>query len=159
MHFCWFFSAGLPTYKFCFCLNFFLSFCLNLSRLRLIGLAVLKIMAIALEKDAKDDKKKEEKNKKTKTVDIRWLSLTDPETTVMKKMRVVEQDIYAKFGWDWLSGLEDIGNSVGGGGGRRRRRRRRKKVILKARLPQRGIWPINQIQCSMGTVPFVFGYG
>ena len=28
------------------------------------------------------------------------------------------------------------------GGRRRRRRRRRKKVIPKARLPQRGIWPI-----------------
>ncbi len=46
----------------------------------------------------------------------------------------------AKLGSDWLNGWEDIHNSVGEGGGGRIRR---KNVILKSRLPHRGIWPKN----------------
>ena len=37
-------------------------------------------------------------------------------------MWIIEENMHAKFGQDWLKGLEDIGNSVGGGGGGGRRK-------------------------------------
>ncbi len=67
---------------------------------------------------------------KNKTVDIRWLPLADPVMTAMKKTRIIEAHAHAKFGKDWLSGSEVIGNSVGGGGGEG------KKLFLRPNCPR-----------------------
>ncbi len=50
-------------------------------------------------------------------------------------MRIIERNVLAKFGYNWINGLEDNDGLVGEGV-RKEEEEEGKKVIPKAKLPQ-----------------------